>query len=221
MENNNELSSMKGRLMYFLRLKGITKSEFARELRLSVAYLSSIGDTLPVKRTNQILEMYPDLNRDWLLFGEGPMSGDSDSADPVDPRSSMMVPLLPVSAYTGTLQEMSQGVALKDCRKVISPVPGADWAIPVSGDSMEPEFHDGSTLLIKKINDRAFIPWGNPVVIDSENGVLVKCLYPSKDEEEYVEARSLNPAYPPIKLQRNTIFGLYRILGSFKLYNTI
>ena len=112
--------------------------------------------------------------------------------------------MLPVEAYAGCLQQWSRGVMLRDCEKVVSPVPGVDFGIRITGDSMEPEFKDGSILFIKRINEKAFIPWGHPMVIDTENGVVVKVIYPAGDSVvlpdcpmEYIEARSYNPAYPP------------------------
>lgn len=217
MKSSPDLQTVKGRLQHFLRYKGISNSEFSRRMNLSVTYIGSMRESLPPRRIVELGRLFPELNRDWLLYGDGDMliSGNPES----DTEPGYEVPLLPVQAYAGRLQNWSDGVSLRDCRKVVSPVSGVDFAIPVSGDSMEPEFHDGSTLLIKKINDRAFIPWGNPLVIDTENGVLVKCLYPG--EGEYVEARSLNPAYPPITISRMTIFGIYRIVGSIKLYSNI
>ena len=86
---------------------------------------------------------------------------------------------------------------------------------------MEPKFPDGTTILIKKINEKAFIPWGNPLVIDSENGVVVKNVYPVKNDNSVIEARSLNPAYPPYEIPRDCVYGLYRILGSIQLYGTL
>ncbi|MDE6866853.1 MAG: S24 family peptidase, partial [Muribaculaceae bacterium] len=80
----------------------------------------------------------------------------------------------------------------------------------------------GSILFIKRINERAFIPWGNPMVVDTENGVLVKALYPLEPEEDnYIEARSYNPSYPPLKIPVTSIYSLYRILSATKQYSTI
>ncbi len=96
----------------------------------------------------------------------------------------------------------SQGVELSQCEKVVSPVKGVDFAIRVSGDSMEPEIMNGSILYIKRINDRGIIPWGHPVVIDTENGVLVKMIDPSGDSDPYddsdgtIEAKELQREIP-------------------------
>ena len=107
-----------------------------------------------------------------------------------------------------------------DCETVISPV-DADLAIQVHGDSMEPNFSNGDTLFIKRINEKNFIPWGNPMVIDTENGVLVKAVYPVDGDDETIEAHSYNPAYPPLRVPTATIYGLYKVTGRMSVYNTL
>lgn len=211
-----DTSTVKGRLQTFLRAKRITNLEFSQLLGTASTYVNVIRKSIPEEKVMKICQIFPDLNRDWLLYGEGDMLID-DSTKPA--QKEYTVPLLPVAAFAGNLQMWSKGVRLRDCAHIVSPIPNVDIAINVSGDSMEPEFHDGSTLLLRKINDRAFIPWGSPMVIDSENGVLVKCVYPG--DEFSIEARSINPAYPPIQIPKSGIYGLYRVVGSIKLYPTV
>lgn len=131
-----------------------------------------------------------------------------------------VVPLLPVEAMAGSLAAWSQGVTANDCQHIVAPMAGADYAIRVTGDSMEPIYRDGMTIFIKRINDRAFIPWGTPLVVDTENGVVVKKLYPVENEETRVIAKSINPEYPPYMIDTASIFGLYRVLGG-TFVNTI
>ncbi len=133
------------------------------------------------------------------------------------------VPLLPVEAFAGNLQAWSEPVRLSDCEVIQTPVWPVDFAIRISGDSMEPEFADGTTLFLRRITDRNFMPWGHPVVIDTSNGVIFKLLYPGDlhGEDPYVEARSLNPRYPPMQIGADTIIGIYRVCAAMRIYNTM
>ena len=215
------LSTVKSRLIKLLKEKRMSQSEFARHLGVSPTYIGAMRKSIPEVRLKKVLEIFPDLNRDWLLFGEGDMLLDEE--DDMELSDDYVVPLLPVKAFAGNLQHWASGVELRDCEKVVSPVKGVDFAIRISGNSMEPEFQNGAILFIKRINERAFIPWGNPMVIDTENGVLVKAVYPgdTSDDEEYIEARSFNPAYPPFKIPVESIYCLYRILSATKQYSTL
>lgn len=215
MENQE---TVKDRLLRFLEKEGVSKSEFARRMGVSVAYLGAMRKSMPEDKVMKVVELFPHLNRDWLLYGEGEMThrrGVHDSE-----LEEYMVPLLPVEARAGTLQMLSQGVALSDCEKIVAPRKGVDFAIRVSGDSMEPEIYGGTILYIKRINEKAFIPWGHPMVVDTENGVLVKVLRPSEKGEDYIEASSYNRNYPPINLPVNCLYGIYRVLAQSRAQST-
>lgn len=209
--------------MEFLKAKRISQTEFTRELGVSATYIGAMRKGIPAERLRRICELYPDLNRDWLLYGEGEMllAAPAESGKPRSKGYETL--LLPVEAFAGGLQMYSQGVREWECTRIVTPIEGADFAIPVRGDSMEPRFHEGSTLLLKRINDRAFIPWGHPMVIDTENGVLLKNVLPDPkpdpdDSEEYVVMQSLNPKYPEFKIPASSIYGMYRIMGSFDVF---
>lgn len=216
--------TVKSRILTFLRSEGINNSEFSRRMGLSVAYLGAMRKSMPEEKLRKMLELFPNLNPTWLLYGEGPMLREVEEKAPQavgsEPVGDYEVPLLPVEAFAGNLQMWSQGISLNECERFISPVKGADLAIRVSGDSMEPQIYGGTIILIKKINERAFIPWGNPLVIDTENGVLVKVVYPSEDNQT-IEARSYNPLYPPIHIPAESIYGLYRVVASVRPISTM
>lgn len=209
----NQNETVKDRLLQFLKAEKISKAEFARRMGVSVAYVSAMRKSLPEEKVIHMSEIFPTLNRNWLLYGEGEMYLADDSEPQCKENGEYLIPLLPVKAYAGNLQEYSTGVMLRDCDMVASPVKGGELAIPISGDSMEPEIHNGTIAAIRRINERAFIPWGNPMVIDTENGVLVKVVYPSDKGDDYIAVHSYNPRYPDFHIPVSSIYGLYRIVA--------
>lgn len=220
-----EHSTVKSRLLYYLKSKRISQTEFTRNIGVSSTYIGAMRKGIPADKLRIITRQYPDLNREWLLYGEGEMIVDPENNTVSQISKEYETLLLPVEAYAGNLEAWSNGVMERDCRRIISPVRGADFAIPIKGDSMEPQFHDGTTLLIKRINDRVFIPWGNPMVVDTENGVFLKKIFPPKEhcepgDEKYVIARSINPEYPPFYIPTDAIYGFYRVMGSIEVYST-
>ena len=219
-----EESTVKSRLLDFLRANKISQTEFTRALGVSPTYVGAMRKGIPADRMKKICELYPGLNRDWLLYGEGEMMNKEIGILKNGKESEYETLLLPVEAFAGGLQMWSDGIRASDCQRIISPISGVDFAIPVRGDSMEPKFHPGSTLLIKRINEKAFIPWGHPMVIDTENGVLIKNLYPDNDKESFEEcvvAESLNPKYPPFKIPVSSIYGLYRVMGTVDIFTNL
>jgi SOS-response transcriptional repressor LexA len=127
------------------------------------------------------------------------------------PQSAKTLPVIPTEAMAGTLGEFADSVNAYDCERMISPIKGADYAIKVCGDSMTPEIPNGSQILIKKIFEDEFVEWGKVFCLDTRNGAVIKRVYPT-DNPEVVECRSINPDYPPFKVNVRSINGWYRVL---------
>ena len=125
--------------------------------------------------------------------------------------SQEMVLVIPTGARAGTLADFSSSVSAYDCERMVTPIKGADFAIQVTGDSMSPEYPSGSVILIKKINEKAFIEWGKTYVLDTENGAVIKNIRRT-DNPEVIECVSLNPAYQPFTMETKYINGWYRVL---------
>ncbi|MDE7080848.1 MAG: hypothetical protein K2O78_04245 [Muribaculaceae bacterium] len=150
----------------------------------------------------------------------GGRSAVSERLSDPEPEQLELIPLLPIEAIAGSLQGISQGVELRDYRKIKSPVRGADWAIQISGDSMEPDYKNGTILFIKKLSG-GFTPWGHPLVIDTIDGVLFKIIFETDDHGQSIEARSINPKYPPFRIETSCVLGIYRVLGGTFINSTI
>ena len=166
----------------------------------------------------KIQAKYLNINTSWLLTGEGEMlksqSGGVVNDEAGESEVSVEhVRLLPLYAQGGSLNDFTVTVKDSDCEKVLSPVKGADFAIQVHGDSMSPEYPSGSLILIKKINEAAFIEWGKSYVLDTVNGSVVKMVVPS-DKEGCIRCVSINPdpRYAPFDVPLSSVFGIYRVL---------
>lgn len=68
MENN-----VQQRLMSFILFIGISKSRFEQQCGLSNGYINSIKKGIGTEKLQDILRAFPQLNREWLLYGEGEM----------------------------------------------------------------------------------------------------------------------------------------------------
>lgn len=121
--------------------------------------------------------------------------------------------LLPVSAQGGSLNDFIVSVKESDCEKVVSPIRGVDFAMTVSGDSMSPEYPNGSRIFIKRINEKAFIEWGKVYVLDTCNGTVIKILVPS-EKDGHVRCISINtdPIFAPFDVSLDDVYGIYKVL---------
>ncbi|PDP59481.1 S24 family peptidase, partial [Prevotella intermedia] len=200
----------------YMKIKGLNDNKVTNNLGLSIGTLGKSrkeNRDLSEKNIEKILNFYTDLNRTWLLTGEGSMLTTEPSLAGFNEVEYTRVPLLPISAQGGSLNDFIVSVSLQDCEKIISPIKGADIAITISGDSMADEYPNGSIVLAKRINERAFIDWGEVYVLDTCNGVVVKTLTPS-EKEDCVRCVSINPnpIYAPFEVALNDIYGVYRVM---------
>lgn len=138
-------------------------------------------------------------------------SGQGGVQKEVPARNPQEVCLLPVSAQAGSLNDFVASVKKEECEKIISPIYDVDFAITVSGDSMAPEYPNGSIIFIKRINERAFINWGNVYLLDTCNGIIVKKVFPT-EEAAVLQCVSINSNYPPFTVNMADIYGIYRVL---------
>ncbi|WP_205741314.1 S24 family peptidase [Geofilum rhodophaeum] len=128
-------------------------------------------------------------------------------------REVPTIPLLPISAQGGSLNDFLGSVKEFECERIISPIKGIDFAITVSGESMAPEYPNGSQVLAKKVNEAAFIEWGEVYVLDTCNGTVIKKLLKS-DNPDCVICTSINPdpSFAPFEICKKDIYGVYRVL---------
>lgn len=134
----------------------------------------------------------------------------ASAGDPTIPASES-VPVLPLGARAGTIQDWSDAVHDYDCERIVSPIRGAEFAAQVTGDSMSPEYPSGSQVIVKKINEAAFIQWGEVYLLDTVNGPVLKQVRKT-DRDGVVECVSINPAYQPFRVDCKDIRGWYRVL---------
>lgn len=65
--------TIKERAYSFIEYKGITVKKFEELCGLSNGYISSMRKGFGSDKLNNVLTIFPELNREWLLYGEGEM----------------------------------------------------------------------------------------------------------------------------------------------------
>lgn len=181
-----------------LRIKGIVKTqgEFASLLGISERSLSAAKNGNDGYLTDNLIDRIKSLMNEQVKDGD---------------TKGKSIPILPIEAMAGTLGEFADSIHAYDCERMVSPIKGADYAIKVCGDSMTPEIPNGSQILIKKIYEEEFVEWGKIFCLDTRNGAVIKKIFPTENPD-VVECRSVNPEFPPFKVNVKNINGWYRVL---------
>lgn len=190
------------------------KTQFAKTIDIPPTSISNyVGGQRASKPSSDMLERIVkeiNISSDWLLTGEGEML---KTDIPQTDGGFVGIPLLPVKAQGGRLNEFVASPMLHECERIVCPIGGVDFAMTISGESMYPEYPNGSQIFVKKVNEKAFIEWGKCYVLDTCNGAVIKILVPGADERK-VKCLSVNKEerYAPFEVEWKDIFGVYRVV---------
>lgn len=187
------------------RYENMSLVKWQESLGLSNAHFYNTGG-LTRKVARVIDEKYPEINTDWLATGEGVMLKGQKTSEEL---SGFIVPVLPIAAGASICFE--EQIKQYDCEMALSPVCNASMAITVNGDSMSPEFPNGSKIFIQKIDNLSFIEWGCTYALDTDNGAIIKNIIPVSGDESQIICRSVNPNYADFRVRVEDIRGWYRV----------
>lgn len=205
-------------------------SQFAKSLGVAPSTISSwlSRDTFDYEL---LFAKCENINSAWLLTGEGDMllssPGNNQGLTKDEPRTNQPttchtqagIPLIPVDAVAGFNGIDSPTIQIHDCQRYLVPEfqqLNAEFMIRVSGSSMYPKYSSGDILACRKLTSYHFIQWGKIYVIDSEQGAMVKRLFPCDEDTDYVICKSDNPNYPPFELPKTEIRSLSIVLGAIR-----
>ena len=211
METNgrNYFPAVEDALRLYMRTYGKSESDLAGELGVTQG---AINQTLRRGFGKNSARKWADtfgFNFSFLTTGQGQLMAEGR----LEREPSEGVPLLPVFAQGGSLIDFSDSISSHNCERIVSPISGAELAVPIYGDSMAPEFPNGAIVFLKRIDESAFIEWGKPHVVDTVNGSIIKFLAPGSDRD-HIKCISANPdpMYAPFEVAREDVLGVYRVL---------
>jgi phage repressor protein C with HTH and peptisase S24 domain len=184
-----------------LRTRGIVKTyqDFAKLIGVSKNAISAAKNGNETYLTDSLMKKIESAVR---YYGDAPTPSEI---------TQEMILVIPTGARAGTIGDFAASIAAYDCERMVTPIKGADYAMQVTGDSMSPEYPSGSMVIIKRINEEAFVEWGKTYVLDTENGAVIKTIRKT-DDPEVIECVSTNPAYQPFTMETKYINGWYRVL---------
>lgn len=212
----------------YMEVKGLNDNKVTNDLSLSVGLLGKSrkeNRDLSDRVIEQILNFYTDLNKVWLLTGEGEMLKDttelpeelkSDSALVLD-KDFRLVPIIHIDSVGGI---HSSNDIVDETEYVEGHVPfvGAredDRAIYQSGESMIPTIPPGSLMQIREVVGwREFFGYGDIFVLLLTDGrrITKEVTRYDANPKEYVWCVSHNPNVPDEELPRSMIVRVWKVI---------
>lgn len=204
---------MRERIQKLMHREGMSQREFAERIGRLPANISQIltGERhIPRTFGNEVIKAFQNVNRDWLMFGDGPMYKDDHAIEIIkDTR-----PRLPKSGSGGHLEDYYMGEKRSLCQEkpIITQFSDYDFSLIVKNSRMSPKYERGDELFFKK---STIIEWGNDYLVDTSEGPKFKRIF---DEGDKIRCVSYNHAeYPDFEIPKDLIFGYYRLVGALRI----
>lgn len=211
----NISTNIKERILSISEYKGITKESFFQKIGMTYGNFKGKSKDTPINSNAiaDILTMFPDIDPEWLLTGEGAMLKTG-----VPRPSGTGTPMIPIEAFAG-LGAGDVSISKHDIqeRYVIPDFIDIDFMIRITGFSMYPKFMSGDIVACRMLRDRSLFQWGRVFVLHHRaQGTLIKRLFPGADAD-HIECRSDNPDFPPFPLPVSEVTNFALVTGIVRI----
>lgn len=240
----DKISPIKERILQFIENQNITKIDFCKLTGISYANLKgkSLFSEIGGDKIAEILSIYPNLNPEWLLTGNGEMLKNSSviNSYEINEASNINTVTESVNCYdkkigeqeinlydinaAANLQTLFESGQQNVIGKIRIPnLPRCDGAIHLRGDSMYPLLKSGDIIIYKVLNNIYNLTYGEMYLIDyaldGDDYLVVKYINAS-EIENHVRLVSYNPHYSPMDIPLSSIRSLAIVKASVRI-NTL
>lgn len=207
--------NLKDRLLEYISSKGLSVSDFEKKVGLSNGAVSKMGDNTRKSTLDRVSIYFPDLNINWLRTGEGLKEKNSEKSPAHFPKEG--IPLIPFSAMAGALKGEMTALEYECEHYIIPSFSGADFLMPVKGNSMTPTYISGDIVACQRVPmSGLFFQWNKPYVLDTSQGAIIKRIKPGSDKN-HVLIVSDNTDYDPFELPYEDIYAVALVIGVIRL----
>tara|TARA_R110002020_G_scaffold36090_11_gene108536 strand:- start:35 stop:667 length:633 start_codon:yes stop_codon:yes gene_type:complete len=196
-------------LKHIRKKLGYSQKNVADKLDISVANYSKIergAIQLTVDRLLQLSSFFA-LSPEEIIYHHHPSALQNE-------KRKSNVSYVPVSAQAGLLIDFSNENVEEQSIQFSLPVFYENdlFMINLVGESMYPTFSNGDFILIKKSHSDTDIKWGEPYLVVSQNGQVVKRVHKAKEESKLL-LKSDNELYDSYEIELINIKSLWEIKG--------
>lgn len=209
-----EEEQMRLRILNLINQEKLTQRAFSLKIGRQPANVHRLltGERhFPRGFCSDILKAFPNVNKDWLYFGDGEMYADETRSDQMPAETR---PRLPKSGTGGHLEDFYKGEKRSMCQEkpIIKQFTEYDFSLILKNERMSPKYDRGDELFFKK---STIIEWGNDYLLDTPEGPKFKKIY---DNGNTVRCVSYNKEeFPEFEIPKNMILGYYRLVGVLRI----
>lgn len=227
-----ENQSVKDRLILFIDYLKLSKSAFEQSIGVYNGFVNQVTNRTGVDKIGKILNKYPQLNKEWLLTGEGQMLNytidngattetivtEGKNTDEVCECDVEEIPIIPKVACIEPNVDTLSYVKHNDVTTspIVHQFPTSDVWYPVFTDTMSPDYLPGDKVALfaypkgeeEVLNNRCY-------VIDTKRNGTILCKL-IKTEEGYI-AKYKNPEYPNDFIKYADVIRIYKVVGLIRV----
>ena len=201
--------TIKERTIAFVKSKGITMKKFEQACGLSSGYVTSMRKGFWQEKLESVLNAFPELNRDWLLYGDGMMTNSIHNGIPeydVDFSCGNAVMYTDSTAIVGTLS--------------MSEYANATAIVRATGNSMHPLISSGDKVIIKEVENWAEnIIFGQIYGIETDGDIRTIKRVRRSSEEGIIILEPINKEeYDSTPIKASHITRMWLVLGCIKQF---
>lgn len=204
----------------YMKYKGLNDNKVTVQCNIGVGVIGQCRagkSDLGAKTISKILGRYQDLNRVWLLTGEGEMLNTTEPEQPkvIQHPSSVKGNIRyweDVAATGGSLEFLENPDEHKTRWLHLPHFSDCTDAVNIYGESMFPLYKNGEIIILKAWNE-SFIDYGNVYLIITKNGHrMVKYLHKSPNENKVI-CQSENSKFDSFEIDKSDILRLFLVRG--------
>jgi len=209
-----EEDQIRERILKLMHREGLSQVAFASKIGKGQPAVSDImrgKREIPPKFLASILTAFPEVDKDWLVFGEGTMHKDDEPAEAI---SSETRPRLPKTMAEGNIEAFLSGPSRALCqeKKVVSQFPDYEFTLILKNDRMSPKYIRGDELAFRKTS---IVEWGNDYLLDTTEGPKFKKVLKTAEGVRCVSYNKKD--YPDFEIPRDQIYGYYKCVGVIRV----
>lgn len=224
--DENEVGK-RGRINRIIETEGMSQRAFAEKVGINPSNLNQVmlgNRSVPKSLPTKIIEAFPEIRIDWILYGEGEMyKRDQHLVDKTAVREHMVKlptrPRLPKFMSEGYLEQYYDGPKRILCQEkpIVAQFSDYDFSLIMKNNRMSPKYERGDELFFKKAH---FYEWGNDFLLDTDDGPKFKRIYDDVDEKGAPAIRCVSynkEEFPDFFIPKDKVHGHYRCVGVLRI----
>lgn len=216
---------VKERLLQFIDHLGMNVSQFEKKVGLSNGYVNNIRQSIGESTWSKISKEFPNLNKIWLLHGQGQMIGfhaethfsfaPQSRIERRPPEPGKEIPFYDVDFAAGDIEFYNGNSNITAAYTMDIPEFSGCTAFRTYGDSMAKLIRSGDILFATRVDDwQSHLEYGQIYgIICTDDRRYLKYIRRAEDDRSYFLLKSENDHYDDFLLPKEKIKSIWLIHG--------